>query len=201
MRCTIFNSIGRDVAEFLQDLESRVELYIVGGALRDCLDNRPFNDLDIVFVGDYTPKRAEINCFGGYRIPFKDTYVDLWKLGNTFGFRKGIPYTGPEDFLKTPFLNIDSIMYDWQTEEFVGNSDILYKNIKELDVVACFPEVVELNKLRAFRYIKKYNLGMSDKLKVIFQKKCDILKLQEEHYGDNYLIKSDVELIENLFLN
>ena len=109
------------------------QAYIVGGTLRDLMLDRPAKflprDIDLVVVG---PTQSEMEAvfedlqvrrtrFGGLHLvkPFeygsslatvkRDLIFDEWRLADTWGLRaQGLEPT-IRNFVKTPFLNIDSV--------------------------------------------------------------------------------------------
>lgn len=95
--------------------------YIVGGALRDLILNPAGHcprDIDVVVVGStqsvfengFRDLCVRRNRFGGlHLITSEQVDFDVWRLEDTWGVRtQGLSPT-VYNFVKTPFLNVDSI--------------------------------------------------------------------------------------------
>ncbi len=114
--------------------EREWQAYIVGGTLRDVMLAPAFSfprDIDLILVGPTQVAMEETfrdlcvrkTRFGGLHLvrPFEyrrlariqgDVLFDVWRLEDTWGLRvQGLPRT-IDSFVKTPFLNIDSVAID-----------------------------------------------------------------------------------------
>ncbi|MDL0249573.1 hypothetical protein QQO51_02335, partial [Clostridioides difficile] len=113
---------------------------------------------------------------------------DIWEIENTWAFKENKVQINFGDYEKklqdTVFLNIDSIVYNLNTQDYYNKK---YENAmenKSLDVVLEENPYIELNLLRAILFKKKYNMDFSDKLSRILSDFVDnnnnYLKLMEE---------------------
>jgi hypothetical protein len=112
-------------------LERKWQAYIVGGTLRDVVLAPPSafpRDVDLVVSGpseeileatfrDLISRRTRFNglhlvkefSYGGISRCHGQVFFDVWRLKDTWGIRvAGLPPT-IESFVRTPFLNIDSV--------------------------------------------------------------------------------------------
>ncbi len=97
--------------------------FLCGGAARDILLSHNYNpiiprDLDIVLKYADLNKISDSfvngvkrwNCYGGVSIQIKDLSLDLWKLSETWAFKKKyVEVKSFVDFPKTTFLDIDAV--------------------------------------------------------------------------------------------
>lgn len=138
-----------------------VNIYLVGGYLRDLLTKRKSKDFDII-VDSKAEKYA--NClasklkskliilgkenFQTYRIPFKDLIYDIWDL-------KGVPLR--EDLWRRDFT-INAISLNLQTGEWIdptnGIKDLKTKTIRWVNPNIFLEDPLRI--LRAFRFLTHY---------------------------------------------
>ena len=103
--------------------ESAQRAFLCGGAVRDIMLSTTRNslvprDLDIVLgyadlngVADsFVDSVKRWNCYGGVSIQIKDWSLDLWRLSETWAFKKKhVDINGFSDFPKTTFLDIEAV--------------------------------------------------------------------------------------------
>ncbi|HBF2979799.1 TPA: hypothetical protein KN544_003501, partial [Clostridioides difficile] len=189
-----------EASELIKTLKLYGELLLFGGAVREYMDNK-FNhlprDFDIVIKknNEYVNLdeilykfQYKKNRFGGYKIRVNQIEFDIWEIENTWAFKENKVQINFGDYEKklqdTVFLNIDSIVYNLNTQDYYNKK---YENAmenKSLDVVLEENPYIELNLLRAILFKKKYNMDFSDKLSRILSDFVDnnnnYLKLMEE---------------------
>ena len=111
---------------WLQQLGSHCErLFLFGGAIRDVAlmgdEARP-RDLDLVvvglnfddlpgFLGEHIVRRTS---FGGLKLKLDDSWVDLWRLEDTWAFREKLIEPSPENLPSTTFLSSQAIAAEIQ---------------------------------------------------------------------------------------
>ena len=196
------------------DLQEAGNLYMIGGALREYRDKssiKVLRDVDIIVdvkhqsVWDRIIQTYHLytNRFDGYKINCQDLLVDTWELQQTWAYRTGTVQCDPDQYVnhlsKTVFLNIDSIIYDWNNERW---DDSIYGQAmqsKMLDIVLRANPQPELNIVRAFVLQKRYQMRFSDALKQfiveVYQKKymdlddfvAELMNKQRSRYKEEVL--------------
>ena len=113
----------RRLSSLLDCLESRRDVYLYGGILRDIAlygISKLDSDIDLVCVGSrdlvgsvVKEKRFPFreNKFGGFRVQTEWWFVDLWHAEETWAFREGgCEYHGVESLLGATITNWESIL-------------------------------------------------------------------------------------------
>ncbi|MEH6971175.1 hypothetical protein, partial [Bacillus sp. JJ675] len=188
VKANLINLLGgySETLNFVEKLSETGELLFFGGAVRDIYiknDQYP-RDFDIAIkftdemkfnniINDYEYYK---NRFGGYKIKVSGIDFDIWDLNNTWAFKNTNLKPSEENLAKSVYLNIDGIVYNF-------NSNCLYADLlketlmkSELDVNLEKNPHVELNLLRALVFKRKYNLNLSNKLKRVFRYYVDSTK-------------------------
>ncbi len=208
-----------EIERLLARIEDNFQVIVFGGAVRDVLFNCPENirDIDVVLY----PKRCtgneeqeirlrEIirtsfkgktrkNRFGGYKVRYGNTQMDIWLLKDTWAFRQNLLKATPENLLKSVYLNIDAYALNYCEGKFIANCG--HKKIEEIDIVLEENPCEELNLVRAVVFQKKYHMCLSEN---IIQKLTDmmikwseiedrILKIEKQHYGAVVVTMKDIE--------
>lgn len=122
------------IAEVIRCTQSVGQTAIFGGMLRDLLlygEEGFKSDTDLVVASDtnsledalniFSPER---NAFGGYRLNYKYSKIDVWCLSDTWAFREGL-VSGRDfqDLVKTTFFNWDAIAFLLDDNDlFLGDS-------------------------------------------------------------------------------
>ena len=113
----------RSLSSLLDCLESRRDVYLYGGVLRDIAlygISNVESDIDLVCVGSRDVVGAVVredrfrfreNKFGGFRAETERWFVDLWHAEETWAFREGgCEYRGVESLLGVTITNWESIL-------------------------------------------------------------------------------------------
>jgi len=215
VKANLINLLGRnsETLYFVEKLAETGELLFFGGAVRDIYiknDQYP-RDFDIAIKFTDEMKFNSIinnyeyykNRFGGYKIKVSGIDFDIWDLNNTWAFKNTNLKPSEENLAKSVYLNIDGIVYNF-------NSNCLYADLlkeslikSELDVNLEKNPQVELNLLRALVFKRKYNLNLSNKLKRVFKYYVDstkennlvnnLLELQLSHYKIEKISKEELK--------
>ncbi|MED5244980.1 hypothetical protein [Priestia sp. LL-8] len=199
---------------FIKDLSTIGELLFFGGSIRDYyVYNRYINmprDFDIAikifpnneslleeFIGKYVHRK---NRFGGYKVKIENIEFDIWNLENTWAFKENKLPAKEDNLVKSVFLSIDGIAYNF-------NKDTLYDeglrrsiNNKKINIVLNDNPQKDLNLLRALVFKKKYKLDFGNDLKEEYQRSLSIHEdlyerlhqLQYSHYKFEYLTRNEV---------
>ncbi|PCD06329.1 hypothetical protein CMV16_19360 [Peribacillus simplex] len=170
-----------ETLEFVEKLAETGELLFFGGAVRDVYiknEQKIFpRDFDIAIkfknerkfyqlIEEYEFKK---NRFGGYKFKISGIDFDIWDLNNTWAFKNTDLVASEENLARSVFLNIDGIVYNFNTGCL--HAELLKETLKrsELDISLEENPHVELNLLRALVFKRKYNLDLSNKLKTVFK--------------------------------
>lgn len=183
---------------FFYEVFTSGSAYIVGGYLRDFLNNKPSRDIDIIvdievellikilydLNFDYS-----INRHGGVKIKLKTIEADVWTISNNWAFKNELVKLNEEDKLnsiaKGCFYNYDSLVIN------VNKLNINLRNYKD------FLESKKLNILQESSYYKLKNPSMeANILRAIYLREiydCDLTE-NTSHYiikrlgyiGDNH---------------
>ena len=225
MKNSIYYYLGNHppALKLFQSLESAGDLYLIGGVLREYRDHHEINslrDMDIIIqVRDVIAWNNILetysfytNRFGGHKLTCDGLLIDVWPIEDTWAFRKHIIQCPPEEYLlnlpKTVFLNIDGIIYDWDSETWYDAEYQQALSSHILDVVLPQNPQIPLNILRAFVLADRYNLSFSQKLTKIIYQSCStfnslsdfsylLLQEQRKRYGKD--IFSYEEIQNNLY--
>lgn len=196
------------------------EIYLVGGCVRDFLNNKTSNDRDILVLNtnikEFSTRVA--NFFNAtfieldpkneiYRLVLKDkiNYLDITKpLNNSI-----------EEDLKHRDLTINSIAVNIKTTEIIditgGKADFTQKKLRIFDENSILEDPLRL--LRVFRFLAIYGFKITAqtkdfikkhkhliKLPAIERKNYEVLKMFEGEFAHNALLEMDeCGLLEELF--
>lgn len=168
--------------ELFRRLTSAGHIYLIGGVLREYRDHqciKSLRDVDIIIDVQNTDLWSSILCdysfstnrFGGNKLICSGLLLDVWPIEATWAFRSGKIQCSPKDYVKhlplTVFLNIDSIIYDWDNEIWL---DSIYRKAMEtrmLDIVLLDNPQLLLNIVRAIVLKKRYQMSLSDQLQKV----------------------------------
>ena len=202
-----------EVLKFIEELSSVGELLFFGGSIRDIYLS-PYNppiprDFDIAikianeddFNSIIEKYEYDKNRFNGYKLKISNMEFDIWDLKNTWAFKHTNLLPSEENLAKSVYLNIDGIVYNFNTSKLYD--EILKTSIKncELDIILEENPQIELNLLRALIFREKYKLDFSKKLMNVFRDYTksgednlikNLYELQRLHYKDNNLSKQDI---------
>lgn len=130
-------------------------IYLVGGSIRDLIYAKKPKDLDFVVLGlehldwildVFTAYNASytLNRFGGYKINYNDTVIDLWLA---------------EDLFSSEQYNVDGLYFDLRTNSLLSVTfdDFIKNGLKEVNKDNNL-ENNRVKKLEKFEH--KYNSGI-----------------------------------------
>lgn len=208
----------RPPAESLfNELNNAGDLFLIGGVLREYLDNDAINslrDIDIVIkindtnvwnniIKKYNPSK---NIFCGYKFICSEFIFDVWLIEETWAFKNNlVHYNNCDEFIEnlqhTVFLNMDALVYDFK--KGIWYKDKYDKAIKEntIDVVLKDNPQIPLNIVRLFVIKNRYNMKISNTLKDIIIETLNqyesledfidqLIKIQNNRYHNIYLDKN-----------
>lgn len=190
---TKFWSLQNENPLFMQLLSKIREdhnVYVVGGFIRDIINNRQSRDIDMVF--DITQEKLmsaledsnlsyKINRMSGVKILLNNFEADMWTLKNNWAFKSKVIKRNEDKILDNIadgcFYNYDSLVIDINS----GNLRAKYYNEcvvnKKLDILKksiIYKErnpTVAANILRALYLNKLHDIGYSDNCMVYIAKK------------------------------
>lgn len=215
---------NHDLKNLLDKISKKGDIYIIGGALRDCYFNNlidyKIRDLDLVFSKEID-KIEEIleeysyykNRFGGYKLKLRDLYIDIWSYYDSWAFKNKLVRSNKcslSNLSRGTFLNIDSLVYNYNTskmyscffEEIFENRKIDFVNKKE-EYIKKNPNS-SINIIRMLYMKEKYSLTFSDKVKEYIIKYSNknykkLYNAQFQHYHQEILeenkIKRTIEIL------
>lgn len=174
--------------------QNRIRCFLIGGAIRDAINDKSPRDLDIVLFDDNDKRLANVltdegivyrrNAFHGYKLIFENTSIDVWLLKDHYVFRNNIYKANRENILKSTLINYDSLIYDL-------NKGILYSeyydeclNNKVIDFVGK-KKIIEANP-KPILSIIKVMLIKRDKDFQFSDKVKKYIAEQFMHYGDEF---------------
>lgn len=181
--------------ELFKKLESSGNLYLIGGVLREYKDHHTITSLrDIDLIIDVKDSKRwsdainsvgmRTNRFGGYKLFCQSLLIDIWPIEETWAFRNHIIKCSSDEYFqylpKTVFLNIDGIIYDWQSCRWLDDEYQAAMTTRTIDVVLPQNPYIPLNILRAFVLKERYQLSLSSKLiQIISQEVSDSESLSQ----------------------
>lgn len=157
------------------------KIYIVGGFLRDVINQKPSRDIDIIVdlphnaIEGFLKESAlsyKFNRMNGVKIELKDFEVDLWSLDNNWAFKHDLVKKNENNILvgiaNGCFYNYDSIVFNVNSMEFHTSNYTNCARNKILDIIqknVSYKKknpTVEANILRAFYLQKEFDLRFSE---------------------------------------
>ena len=153
---------------------------LIGGAVRDILNNREPKDYDIVICADVDVlgvvydficnKEYKINRAGGIKLFYNNIIFDIWSFKGQIGMCNGIYEKKIENLVECCFFNYNSIVYD------IGNDYLYSKGYEEcinqgyLDLVGSYDvnyknPLWALNIARAVNILLNNNFVVSDRFR------------------------------------
>jgi len=189
-------------SSFIENVNSKSEIILFGGTVRDIYIDKIPRDFDIVvnttdqnlekIINGY---RNEKNRFGGYKINIDGFDIDIWNLANTWAFKNRFFKSSFRNLVKTVFFNADSIAINISNNQIYENGFIEAFNKKELKILFEQNPYPELCVLRALVFIEKYSFNLSEDLikyikKWVTNETDPIIKLEyvkNTHYKNSNL--------------
>ena len=174
--------------------------YVVGGYLRDILNEKESRDIDII-IDIENVKLLDIlaglkidhekNRHGGIKFKFGTTTVDLWSLENNWAFKNKLVKLNEKDKLnsiaKGCFFNYDSLVINVHNYSYNTRNYNDFFKTQTLDILQKSPiyknlnPTVEANIIRAFFLKQKLNIEFSQNLTDYLAKKIASLSDQYEN--------------------
>lgn len=184
----------------IYDMLAEGAVYIIGGYVRDTLNGKESRDVDIVadipqekLLNILNDNRCvfDVNRFGGMKLFFSHTEVDLWNIHDNWAFRTKLVKLNENDKLdslaKGCFYNYDALVLN--IPKFHYNiryycefleTGVLHTMQKQSIYKSRNP-MAEANLIRAIYIKKNHQCAYSDELLDYFLKLLFELKLE---YGD-----------------
>lgn len=165
--------------EFLKTLEARYTGYIVGGFIRDCIEENTPRDIDIIVHCpaeslDTLIRESHVpwttNSNGGCKIFGSRIPIDIWAMETHPYYRSGY-FQNESDLHKSLFITTDSLIYNLRTKEVVIDQYVEAKQQNLLDFAdrdsryQIATQQTPANILRIISSMKRYDLQLSKPLK------------------------------------
>lgn len=193
-------ALNPEFQHFVWELLVYGKIYIVGGFLRDIINQRASRDIDMIIdlphntIEDLLKKSIlsyKFNRLNGVKIKLNDFEVDLWSIENNWAFKNDLVKKN-EDYILSGiangcFYNFDSIVFNINSKEFNASNynncaksntlDIIQKNVfyKKKN------PTIEANILRAFYLQKEFGLNFSENCHAYL---FSMLKFLKDQYGN-----------------
>lgn len=190
----------------------RKNVYIFSGLIRDFFlksVDAP-RDIDVVVSGDdleslWQNNVVKKNQFGGTKIQYGETILDIWCMKNTWGIKRKKVFCNVDELLNTSFFNFSAIAYDYKNNKFiVGDSFVDFLNNRTLDLVYDENPYPELCIINSLYYSHKTGCRLSDRLNQwIFrhynENIYDYDAAQLNHFGKVLYSRNDLDVfVESL---
>lgn len=223
LKSEIFDLLSNypETKEFINHLSEIGELLFFGGSVRDYYVYNSYNnmprDFDIAiklesrqeliferFVEEYSYTK---NRFGGYKVVIENIEFDLWNFKNTWAFKENKLSTEEENLVKSVYLSIDGIAYNFNKDKLYDEELRTTFSNKQIDIVLKDNPQKDLNLLRALIFRKRYELDFSVELKQEYLRSIELnenyveklYQLQFSHYHNERLTRNEVRVeIENI---
>lgn len=165
------------VLRFVERLQSRTQVYLFSGIIRDFFlkKNYHLRDVDFIIedelnVMDLFPQLKIVrNSFEGYKTKIDSLKIDLWRLDDTWGLKHGqlnFSFKRLDYLPNTTFFNFSSIVFSLNEKKFiVGQPFLRFLRDKVLDIVLEANPYPALCIVNSFYYSEKYNLRLSARLR------------------------------------
>lgn len=204
------------VLKFLEELSRLTRVFVFSGVIRNYFIGEKSNrDIDIIiesnvsFLHLLTGATIQENSFGGFKIQYSNSSIDIWHLENTWAFKNDhievFKFALDSKVPGTAFFNFSSVIYSFNENKFHYTEHFL-KFLKDLEIDFVYNKNpnLKLCVLNTIYYSDKYHLKISDRLKKfvveIYESfDRDYASIQLKHYGriiyPNDLLQHRVETI------
>lgn len=172
----------------IEIISSKTNIYVFSGIIRNYfLDIPSCRDLDFV-IEDNTKVdifkeatdlglKVGVNSYNGMKILLKTFSVDIWTLKDTYTIKKRKLKPNPQTLIKTSFFNFQSIVFDYNKEEFIyGKEFENFYNNRIMTVVNEDNPNIPLCIANTIHYADKYSFGID----------YNLCKWIVDHYSDKY---------------
>ncbi len=192
-------SFDKSIIDLLEDFSKKTNVFIFSGVIRNFFlninDNR---DLDIVLespieMEDFLTKtNFKLNSFGGYKIQFENTNIDLWFLDNTWSLKNHqltLNFQLDRYIPQTAFFNFSAVMFSYNRKEFIYTIHFLrFLRDKKLEMVYAPNPNNALCIVNTFYYSDKFKMKIGDKLKGHIKRISttnleQTIDVQKKHFG------------------
>lgn len=192
-------SFDKSVIDFVKELSNITNVFIFSGVIRNYflkkLDNR---DLDLVLENIIEIEKLIShykflkNSFGGYKIQFENTSIDLWFLDNTWSLNHDqltINYQLERYIPQTAFFNFSAVMFSYNKNQFIYTKHFLrFLRDKTLDIVYAPNPNNALCIVNTFYYSEKFKMKIGEKLKSHIKRISSTsieqtIEVQRKHFG------------------
>ncbi|RPI16250.1 MAG: hypothetical protein EHM58_12225 [Ignavibacteriae bacterium] len=193
---------GQD--KLFEYIKSMGDIVVFGGVPRDLIffKRNEIRDIDLVItdinnqiieaiIGN---KKNRKTRFGGLKCTINKTPFDIWALNDTWSFnhRKFKYKVRFENLPKSVFLSIDALIVNINTKQLIDYNFKKNFEKKIIDIIFEPNPFPALCVLRSFKYSKKYNFKLSDKLQAYIHSYLnntynvieELSKMYISHYGN-----------------
>lgn len=169
--------------------------YIVGGFLRDLINDKKSRDIDIIVdlnhiqlveIINEAKINYEINRHNGIKLIFNSIEVDMWSIDNNWAFKNKLVKLNENNKLKSIakgcFYNYDALVINLHTHNFniqYYKDFVTYSNLEILQKSSSYKilnPTIEANILRAFYLKKLFKIQYSDNTKKYLISKIGSIK-------------------------
>lgn len=206
-------------SNFIEGLSKAGKIFIVGGGVRDIINNNEVDDLDII-IKLRKEKLSKLifdlqcnyktNKFGGYKIYFSAIVVDIWSIDDNWAFKENVLSKKVSNISKSTFFNFDSLVCNLYNEKVYSHYYNECIRTRVLDIIirkedyltkAYLPEAIVI---KAFTLKVIYDLEFSDAVKTYIQNFIDndtnairkIFGYSTKEYRKNIMENLSIETFE-----
>ncbi|WP_462251961.1 hypothetical protein [Ferruginibacter sp.] len=204
------------VMKLISRISEKTRVFIFSGVIRNFfLGEKNNRDIDIILENEIDifsllgNAKVTKNSFGGFKIIFNKTTIDLWFLEQTWAFKNEpmLNFDLERRVPGTAFFNFSAIVYSFNDKLFYYTDSFLkFLRDEKIDVVYEKNPNYKLCVVNTLYYSDKYNLNIKDKLKKYVIDKYnkhdkDYSEVQIKHFGKviypNDLIEHRIETINS----
>lgn len=194
----------QDFVELLQVLIRDYTVCLVGGSIRDIVNQIAPRDFDLIVDIDNEALRShfskyisQLNSFGGLKCIIQNYTIDIWSFNDNWAFSTGLLPKNVENIPRGAFYNIDALTLDLSNQRMYFE---LYNHCIDtgvLDFVSHDPHYLKSNPVPAHNVLKsyhvstKYDLDLSEEVHSYIEEWKtsnvnyinDIIKAEIKHFG------------------
>lgn len=198
-----------DFYEFIMNLLVYGTAYVVGGFVRDSINDKKSRDLDMIVSISHnqleellkiSELKYSINRMLGIKIKLNDFEVDIWSIDNNWAFRDSVVKRNEDHILDNIsdgcFYNYDGLVINIHTNNFRANHYNDFVKNRRLDIIQKSKDyksknpTVEANILRAIYLNALYGVDITPNC-------MSYLVKMISNVSENYNLKNRL----NLYLN